>query len=95
MFRTILRMLSVVWIVLIAASAVAQDKGFKIKDRYQSLSGGNKWAVIIGINDYLNTDITDLRNAVNDAGTPVSAGLSLYRIRTGKFVKTHKMVLLK
>ena len=34
-------------------------------------------------------------NAVNDAGAPVSAGLSLYRIRTGKFVKTHKMVLLK
>ena len=62
-----LRMLSVVWIILIATSAVAQDKGFKIKDRYQSLSGGNKWAVIIGINDYLNTDITDLRYAVNDA----------------------------
>ena len=34
-------------------------------------------------------------NAVNDAGAPVSAGLYLYRIRTGKFVKTHKMVLLK
>ena len=34
-------------------------------------------------------------NAANDAGAPVSAGLYLYRIRTGKFVKTHKMVLLK
>ena len=33
-------------------------------------------------------------NAANDAGAPVSAGLYLYRIRTGKFVKTHKMVLL-
>ena len=32
-------------------------------------------------------------NAVNDAGAPVSAGLSLYRIRTGKFVKTHKMAV--
>ncbi|MEC7746497.1 MAG: T9SS type A sorting domain-containing protein [Candidatus Neomarinimicrobiota bacterium] len=34
-------------------------------------------------------------NAVNDTGAPVSAGLYLYRIRTGKFVKTLKMVLLK
>ncbi|MEC9456607.1 MAG: T9SS type A sorting domain-containing protein, partial [Candidatus Neomarinimicrobiota bacterium] len=34
-------------------------------------------------------------NAVNDVGAPVSAGLYLYRIRTGEFVKTHKMVLLK
>ena len=73
MFRTLLRILSVVWFILIATSAIArggsvpQDKGVKIKDRYQSLSRGNKWAVIIGISDYLNTDITDLRFAVNDA----------------------------
>ena len=35
MFRTILRMLSVVWVILIATLAVAQDKGRKVKARYQ------------------------------------------------------------
>ena len=67
MFRTILRMLSVVWIILITASAVAQDKGFKIKDRYQVEGGGKKWALIIGINSYQDQAISDLQYAVNDA----------------------------
>ena len=67
MFRTILRMLSAVWIILIVASAVAQDKGFKIKDRYQVEGGGKKWALIIGINSYQDQAISDLQYAVNDA----------------------------
>ena len=67
LFHTILRMLSVGWIILIATSAMAQDKEFKIKGRYQSPSGCKKWAVIICINDYLNTNITDLRFTINDA----------------------------
>ncbi len=47
---------------------LAQDnKGFKVKDRYTTQSGGVKWAVIIGINDYNDDGITDLRFAVNDA----------------------------
>ena len=46
---------------------VAQDKGMRIKARYQSESGGHKWAVIIGINNYQDDRIGDLRYAVNDA----------------------------
>ena len=34
-------------------------------------------------------------NASNDAGAPISAGIYLYMIRTGDFVQTKKMVLLK
>ena len=34
-------------------------------------------------------------NATNDNGKPVSAGVYLYQIRTGEFVQTKKMVLLK
>jgi hypothetical protein len=42
MFRTILSVLSVMWIIVITSPAIAQDKGFRRKDRYQSLSGRNK-----------------------------------------------------
>ena len=34
-------------------------------------------------------------NATNDAGSPVSAGVYLYKIQAGEFVQTKKMVLLK
>ena len=34
-------------------------------------------------------------NATNDYGKPVSAGVYLYQIRSGEFVQTKKMVLLK
>jgi hypothetical protein len=34
-------------------------------------------------------------NATNDAGKPVSAGVYLYTIEAGEFVRTRKMVLLK
>ena len=34
-------------------------------------------------------------NATNDVGSPISAGVYLYSIRTGSFRKTKKMVLLK
>ena len=46
---------------------VAQDKGMKVKARYQSESGGHKWAVIIGINSYKDSRIPSLNYAVNDA----------------------------
>ena len=67
LFHTMLRMLFVGWIILIGVSVMAQNKEFKIKDQYQSPSEGKKWAVIIGIKDYLNINITDLRFTVNDA----------------------------
>ena len=34
-------------------------------------------------------------NATNDHGEPVSAGMYIYMIRAGNFIKTKKMVLLK
>ena len=34
-------------------------------------------------------------NAINDKGTPVSAGIYLYSIEAGQFRQTKKMVLLK
>jgi len=34
-------------------------------------------------------------NATNNEGQPVTAGIYLYTIQTGKFKKTKKMVLLK
>ena len=34
-------------------------------------------------------------NATNSFGKPVSAGVYLYQIRSGEFVQTKKMVLLK
>jgi len=34
-------------------------------------------------------------NATDSFGKPVSAGVYLYQIRSGEFVQTRKMVLLK
>ena len=34
-------------------------------------------------------------NATNNQGEPVSAGVYLYKIQTGDFVDTKKMILLK
>ena len=67
MFRTILRMLSVVWIVLIATLVVAQDKGIKRISTLTAAEGQDKWALVVGINQYQDDGITDLRFAVNDA----------------------------
>ena len=52
MFRTMLRMLSVVWIILITASAVAQDKGIKRISTLTAAEGQDKWALVVGINQY-------------------------------------------
>ena len=34
-------------------------------------------------------------NATNDYGKPVSAGIYLYQIQAGEYIRTKKMVLLK
>ena len=67
MFRTILRVLSVVWIILIATLVVAQDKGIKRISTLTAAEGQDKWALVVGINQYQDDGITDLRYAVNDA----------------------------
>ena len=43
---------------------------------------GNRWALVVGINDYKYFPI-------------LSVGVYLYQIRSGEFVQTKKMVLLK
>ena len=34
-------------------------------------------------------------DATNDYGKPVSAGIYLYQIKTGEYIQTKKMVLMK
>ena len=46
---------------------MAQDKGFKRVSTLTAAEGQNKWALVVGINRYLDDGITDLRFAVNDA----------------------------
>ena len=48
------------------------------------------------INSQQNAGFKSIQwNATNDAGSPLSAGLYLYKIQADNFVKTRKMVLLK
>jgi len=64
--------------------------------------------VTLSIYDMLGREITQLVNTTQEAGfksvqwnatdmhgKPVSAGVYLYQIRSGAFVQTKKMVLLK
>ena len=46
---------------------MAQDKGFKRVSTLTTAEGQNKWALVVGINRYLDDGITNLRFAVNDA----------------------------
>ena len=48
------------------------------------------------INSQQNADFKSIQwNATNDAGSPLPAGLYLYKIQADNFVQTRKMVLLK
>ena len=47
-------------------SSIAQ-RGIKVKERYRNADGGDKWAVIIGVNNYEDKQINDLQFAVADA----------------------------
>jgi hypothetical protein len=64
--------------------------------------------VILTIYDLMGREVTQLVNTTQEAGyksvqwnatdmrgKPVSAGVYLYQIRSGEFVQTKKMVLLK
>ncbi len=62
-----MKKLIILVLLLVCLPLLAQDKGMKIKARYQNELGGHKWAVIIGINNYQDDRIGDLRYAVNDA----------------------------
>ena len=46
---------------------LAQDKGFKRVSTLTVAEGQSKWTLVVGINQYLDDGITDLRFAVNDA----------------------------
>ena len=47
------------------------------------------------INSQQNAGFKSIQwNATNDAGSPLSAGLYLYKVQTDNFVKTRKMILL-
>ena len=48
------------------------------------------------INSQQNAGFKSIQwNANNDAGSPLSAGLYLYKVETDNFVQTRKMILLK
>ena len=52
------------------------------------------------VNNLVNTNQTSgyksiKWNATNNQGEPVSTGVYLYKIQTGNFVDTKKMILLK
>ena len=48
------------------------------------------------INSQQNAGFKSIQwNATNDAGSPLSAGLYLYKVQTDNFVQTRKMILLK
>ena len=65
MQKKILILLSLFTVLGLTIGSLAQ-KTVKMRQRYQTPEGGDKWAVIIGVNDY-NPPITDLRFAVADA----------------------------
>ncbi len=45
----------------------SQDKGVKRVSTLTANEGQNKWALVIGINDYQDDGITDLRFDINGA----------------------------
>ena len=52
---------------MLISRLLAQDKGFKRVSTLTVAEGQNKWPLVVGINQYLDDGITDLRFAVNDA----------------------------
>ena len=65
MQKKILVLLSLFTILGLTIGSLAQ-KTVKMRQRYQTPEGGDKWALIIGVNDYRDP-ITDLKFAVRDA----------------------------
>ena len=62
-----MKRLIAVLLFVISWLSMAQDKGFKRVSTLTAAEGQNKWALVVGINQYLDDGITDLRFAVNDA----------------------------
>ena len=62
-----MKRLIAVLLFVISWLSMAQDKGFKRVSTLTAAEGQNKWALVVGINRYLDDGITDLRFAVNDA----------------------------
>jgi len=59
--------LIILFLLLVAWPLISQDKGFQRVSTLTATEGRNKWALVIGINQYQDDGITDLRFAVNDA----------------------------
>ena len=59
--------LIILFLLLVAWPVLSQDKGFKRVSTLTATEGLNKWALVIGINQYQDDGITNLRFAVNDA----------------------------
>jgi len=60
-FRLVLSIL-----VLLGVGLDSQEKGLMIKNISKE-NGGNRWAIVVGVNHYDDTDIPGLKKAVNDA----------------------------
>ena len=61
------RLLVVFSIILIAVFATAQQRTVVVEEPRKSYGGGNKWAVLVGVNGYKDPQIGNLKYAVNDA----------------------------
>lgn len=54
-------------LMLLATTAISQERDVKARPRYESSGGGEKWAVIVGVNEYDDPNILPLKYAVSDA----------------------------
>ena len=54
-------------LLLFATAAISQERDVTVRPRYQSSDGGAKWAVIVGVNQYEDSNIESLKYSVSDA----------------------------